>query len=130
MHLTLAMRLTLSLFRSLSDGLEPRRPSQMKKEADLPNGETVGEDGMKTVNSTNEYVDEYGNKHITTTITRSNEDGSWVSTESHYSVRPAAEVERSTVDESPRQNDNSGVDGKRKGDEKHEGDRQRSWFWK
>ena len=118
-------------FKSLASEIEPRRPSGIKAEqADLPNGETVEEDGTKTVKSTREYVDDYGNKHINTEIRRLNKDGSIVSTETHYSVRPATEAERSSIQQSPQQRFPSGNGEHGEKDDKLEGDKQRSWFWK
>ncbi|KAB5570324.1 hypothetical protein GE09DRAFT_1102768 [Coniochaeta sp. 2T2.1] len=118
-----------SFFKSLASELEPRRPSAMKVE-DLPNGETVEEDGTKTVKLTKEYVDDFGNKHISTEIRRTNKDGTSVSTETHYSVRPATEAERSSLRQSPQQQIQSGNAGHGGKDEKLDGEKQHSWFWK
>ncbi|KAB5558395.1 hypothetical protein GE09DRAFT_1119102 [Coniochaeta sp. 2T2.1] len=118
-----------SFFKSLASEFEPRRPSAMKVE-DLPNGETVEEDGTKTVKSTREYVDDFGNKHISTEIKRTNKDGTSVSTETHYSVRPATEAERSSLQHSPHQQIQSGNAGHGGKDEKLDGEKQHSWFWK
>jgi hypothetical protein len=124
-----------AFFRSLAEGIEPRPRTGLKTEADVPGGETVEEeDGMKTVKSTSEYIDEYGNKHVRTEIRRTNKDGTVVETETHYSVRPASEVERSAIKTSPSQQDESKDESKDQewvdSYQRDDGEKKSGWFWK
>ncbi|KAH8910087.1 hypothetical protein BR93DRAFT_458342 [Coniochaeta sp. PMI_546] len=120
-----------AFFKSLAEGIEPRPRSGMHPEADVPDGETIeDEDGMKTVKSTREYVDEYGNKHVSTEIRRTSKDGSMVSTETHYSVRPASDAERPSTETSPRHQDEYKNEEWEVKDEKRDGDKHSGWFWK
>ncbi|OIW33869.1 hypothetical protein CONLIGDRAFT_569261 [Coniochaeta ligniaria NRRL 30616] len=120
-----------AFFKSLADGIEPRPRPGVKSEADVLGGECFeDEDGMKTVKSTREYVDEYGNKHISTEIKRTSKDGNMVSTETHYSVRPASDAERSSIETPSRHQDESTNEEWEVKDEKHDGDKHSGWFWK
>lgn len=120
-----------AFFKSLSEGIEPRPRPGAKSDGDAHDGETVEEeDGMKTVRSSREYVDEYGNKHLSTEIRRTNKDGTVVSTETHYSVRPAEETERSAIDNSPAQKDPSENEEWADSYQKRDGDKKSGWFWK
>ena len=117
-----------TFFKSLADGIEPRRRSGVKSEADVQTLEEEGEDGMKTVKSTKEYVDEYGNKHVSTEVRRTNKEGTVVSTETHYSVRPASEAERSSIKTPPSHQE----EPKKEEwvDSNETGDKKTGWFWK
>lgn len=120
-----------ALFKSLAEGIEPRPRSEVKSDVDAHDGEIVEEeDGMKTVKSSREYVDEYGNKHVSTEIRRTNKDGTVVSTETHYSVRPASEPERSAIENSPTQQDQSKDEEWADTYKTREDDKKSGWFWK
>lgn len=120
-----------AFFKSLADGIEPRPRPVVKSEVDAPGSETVeDEDGMKTVRSTREYVDEYGNKHVSTEIRRTSKDGTMVSTETHYSVRPASDIEPSSIKTtSPNHYESSDGEWRVK-DENRNGEKHSGWFWK
>jgi hypothetical protein len=120
-----------AFFKSLADGLEPRTGSVTDSDADILGGRTVEEvDGMQILKSTEEYVDEYGNKHVRTEVRRTNKEGTVVSTETHYSVRPASDTERSAIEGMPPQQE--GTKGVEWADsyEDRQGDSKSGWFWK
>ncbi|KAJ9134248.1 hypothetical protein NKR19_g8720 [Coniochaeta hoffmannii] len=121
-------QLSLSaFFKSLADGIEPRPRSGVKSEAD---GQTIEqeENGMKTVKSTKEYVDEFGNKHISTEIRRTNKEGTVISMETYHTVRPASEADRSSITTTPSHQEEPKNEGWV--DNNDPEDKKTGWFWK
>jgi hypothetical protein len=110
-------------------GIERRPNDKAESQTGAPIGETVeDESGAKTVKSVKEYIDDWGNKHVKTEITKTTRNGKM--TEVRYEVRPASEAERSAVDDSHQHEGESANQERPVNDAKYDGDKASGWFWK
>ena len=124
---------SLSTFvKSFTDGkwrFEPWGDDAKAGGTNAPSEEVREDKSGKTVTSTNEYVDAFGNLHSKTEVRRTDWDGNVVATETHYFVRPAPQtrkVEQEPQEERPREEPPEKA--RRGQDEKQDG--KDGWFWK
>lgn len=108
-------------------GFEPWRNDIKPSDTNAASGNEIREDESgKTVKSTEEFVDAFGNLHVKTEIRRTDWDGNEVASETHYSVRPVPQtrkVEEESPEKGSREEASPGQDEKKQEDKS-------GWFWK
>jgi hypothetical protein len=101
------------------------KPSTIK-----PVTETQEDESGKTVKSTKEWKDIFGNSHVKTEIRKTDRSGNVVSTETHYSIQSRSEdpkTWRRSSDESLPDNDGEEMSDTKQNERRRPGS---GWFWK
>lgn len=127
-----AQRSLGTFLKSFSEGkwgIETR-PVSSTKSTTAPDSETYEDESSKTVKSREEFVDEYGNRHIRTEVKVTSKDGSHVSTETHYVVEPASEAGRPAIESSKNEQPGTVTEEFHGKDEERQERKKVGWFWK
>lgn len=95
--------------------------TSFEKQEKYSSGEGDDIDPGRTVKSTEEHIDRFGNLHTKTEIKRLNADGQEIGRETHYSIRP---VPQNTEDSEAHNNEAEPVS------KDVEGQKASGWFWK
>ena len=111
-----------TFFKTFTDGsVKTDFSTSFEKQEKYSNSEGDDSKSERTVKSTEEHVDEYGNLHTKTEIKRLSADGQEIGRETHYSIRPVPQNTK---------------DSEANGDETEhiprnvESQKASGWFWK
>lgn len=106
-------------------GFEPW-PSDANPGSNTQNDEVREDDSGRTVKTTKEFVDAFGNLHVKTEIRRTDWDGNEIARETNYSVRPLSQARKAQEEPSEKESreDVGLVQDERQGEKKS------GWFWK